>query len=160
MFFSYHVFVLANSPIRKKSFICTACWDSPYQTILAKWYHIRKNSSREERERGNYFITVSLSLKLKLSRWEGAAALYFGRTHGTARTSKSNPQLSQNTYKSLFHLHSRYRIVASRSTSWLVTPHVTNWIWTQIVTWAPKNKSCLNELKFCEDSRNPKSIRC
>ena len=29
-----------------------------------------------------------------------------------------------------------------------------------IVTWAPKNKSCPNELKFCEDSRNPKSIRC
>ena len=47
--------------------------------ILAKRFHIRKNSSREERERGNYFITVSLSLKLKLSRWEGAAALYFGR---------------------------------------------------------------------------------
>ena len=53
-----------------------------------------------------------------------------------------------------------YRIVASRSTSWKVTTLVTNWIWTQIVTWAPKNKSCPNELKFCEDSRNPKSIRC
>ena len=53
-----------------------------------------------------------------------------------------------------------HRIVASRSTSWLVTPHVTNWIWTQIVTWAPKNKSCVNELKVCEDSRNSKSIRC
>ena len=37
-----------------------------------------------------------------------------------------------------------YRIVASRSTSWLVTPHVTNWM--------SKNKSCPNELKFCEDS--------
>ena len=24
--------------------------------------------------------------------------------------------------------------------SWLVTPHVTNWIWTQIATWAPKKK--------------------
>ena len=32
-----------------------------------------------------------------------------------------------------------YRMVASRGTSRLVTPHVINF-WTQIVTWAPKNK--------------------
>ena len=59
--------------------------------------------------------------------------------------------------------HSRkieYHIVASRSMSWLVTPHVTNWIWIQLVTWAPKNKSCPNLLTFCEDSWNPTSIRC
>ena len=51
------------------------------------------------------------------------------------------------------------RIDATRSMSQFVTPHVTNWIWTQIVTWALKNKNCPNELKFCEDSRNLKSIR-
>ena len=72
------IFVLANSPMRKNRLSIQHA-GTPYQTILAKWFHIRKNSSREERERGNYFITVSLSLKLKLSRWEGAAALYFGR---------------------------------------------------------------------------------
>ena len=55
---------------------------------------------------------------------------------------------------------SNYHIVASRRTSWLVTPHVTNWIQTQLVIWAPKNKSCSNELKFCEDSRNFEIIRC
>ena len=45
-----------------------------------------------------------------------------------------------------------YCIVASRSMSRLVTPHVTTWI------WATENKSYLNELKFCELSWNPKSI--
>ena len=40
-----------------------------------------------------------------------------------------------------------YCIVASSSTSQII----------QLVTWATKNKSFPNQLKFCEDSRNSKS---
>ena len=47
-----------------------------------------------------------------------------------------------------------YRTVASRSTSWLVTPHVTNWIWIQSVTCPKISKNCSNELKFWEVSRS------
>ena len=55
-------------------------------------------------------------------------------------------------------MHANYRIVASRSTSRLMTPRLK---FNSISNMGcQKNKSCPNELKFCEDSRNPKSIRC
>ena len=50
---------------------------------------------------------------------------------------------------SLRNLFWEYRIVASRSTSRLVTPPCYQLRLIQLVTWGVKNKSCPNELKFC-----------
>ena len=65
-------------------------------------------------------------------------------------TTASCIALSIGTSPSLQHavITRIYRIVTSRSTFQLVTPSVTNWIWIQLVTWAQKNKSCPNRLRF------------